>query len=155
MVELDEIDSGILYLLQGDARHNTPVDLAESLPVTAQTVRNRLEKLEGNGVIQGYVPEVNYQKAGFPIRIQFTCTAPVEQRSELADEALELANVVEVEEMMSAKSNLHVLAVTTDSEVINDVSAELSSLGLTIEQEQLQRAVSSCPFTEFEIDALE
>lgn len=155
MVELDEIDSGILYLLQRDARHNTPVDLAERLPVTAQTVRNRLETLEENRVIEGYVPEVNYRKAGFPIQIQFTCTAPVEQRSELADEALELANVVEVEEMMSAKSNLHVLAVTTDSEVINDVAAELSSLDLTIEEEQLQRTVSSCPFTEFEIDALE
>ena len=47
--DLDEIDFGILHLLQEDARTQTPVDMAERLPVTDQTIRNRIERLEERG----------------------------------------------------------------------------------------------------------
>ena len=53
-------------------------------------------------MIEGYVPLINYEKAGFPLRIQFTCTAPLQRRSDLAERALEIANVVCVEGMPSA-----------------------------------------------------
>lgn len=151
MVDLDDIDYGILQLLQRDARHQSPVDMAEQLPVTDQTIRNRIENLEAEGVIEGYVPLLNYQNAGFSIRLQYICTAPVQKREELGEKALEITNVVRVEEMLSARENLQILAVTNDSESINTITEELDDLGLTIESERLMRYARSRPFNHFGI----
>lgn len=151
--DLDEIDFGILHLLQEDARNQTPVDMAERLPVTDQTIRNRIRRLEEKGVIEGYVPLIDYEESGFPIRIQFTCTAPLQRRADLAEQALEITNVVYVEEMLSASSNVRVLAVTNGSAEINHVAAELDALGLVIEREQLQRKSFVRPFNHFGEDA--
>lgn len=146
---LDELDMSILHLLQEDARHETPVDIAEKLPVTDQTVRNRIQDLEERGIIEGYAPNINYEKAGFPIRLQFTCTAPVQERAELAEAALEISNVVRVEEMLSAKENVQVLAIAREAEVLNEITEQLDELGLTIESERLQRRGHLRPFNHF------
>ena len=149
MVALDEIDYGILHLLQQDARHLTPVDMAERLPVSAQTVRNRISRMEDEGVLKGYVPILDYQAAGFAIRLQFTCTAPVQNRGELASAALEIDNVVNVEEMLTAQDNVRVLAVTNDTDEINEIASKLDELGLVIESERLQRTEHRRPFNHF------
>ncbi|WP_225334282.1 Lrp/AsnC family transcriptional regulator [Halomicrobium urmianum] len=149
MAELDEVDYGILHLLQSNARDQTPVDMAESLPVSAQTVRNRIEKLEERGVIEGYVPVIDYEEAGFPMRVKFACTAPVGRRTELAREALEISNVVRVEEMLSARRNLHPLAVARNADEITAVTQALDDLGLRIESERLLRTHHHRPFNHF------
>lgn len=149
MAELDELDYGILHLLQEDARDQTPVDMAELLPVSAQTVRNRIDKLEEAGVIEGYVPLIDYGRAGFPIRLKITCTAPIQRRAELAGDALDISNVVRVEEMLSARENLQVVAVTNDSEEVTSVTERLDELGLTIESERLVRRSYLRPFNHF------
>ncbi|WP_226013081.1 Lrp/AsnC family transcriptional regulator [Halomicrobium salinisoli] len=154
MAELDEVDRGILHLLQSDARNQTPVDMAESLPVSAQTVRNRIEKLEDRGVIEGYVPVIDYEEAEFPMRVKFACTAPVDRREELAEEALEISNVVHVEEMLSARRNLLPLAVTRNAEEITSVTEALDDLGLRIESERLLRTRHRQPFDHFGEDAV-
>lgn len=146
---LDDIDYGILHLLQEDARNQTPVDMAEKLPVSDQTVRNRIERLEDEGVIDGYLPNIDYEKAGFPMRLQFSCTAPVQRREQLAEAVLELPRVVSVEEMLTANENLRVLAVTKDTEGINEIATRLDELGLTIEKESLQRYEHKRPFNHF------
>ncbi|PSQ16368.1 transcriptional regulator, partial [Halobacteriales archaeon QS_8_69_26] len=51
--DLDNIDRGILYMLQEDARNTTSADIADKTGVSASTIRNRLERLEGDGVIRG------------------------------------------------------------------------------------------------------
>ena len=94
---LDELDYGILHLLQGDARHTSPVDTAKKLPVTDTTIRNRIQNMEDRGVIEKYVPVIDCEKAGFPLRVKFSCTAPVEERSDLAREALQIPHVVDAE----------------------------------------------------------
>ncbi|RDI71674.1 Lrp/AsnC family transcriptional regulator [Halopelagius longus] len=146
---LDEIDLGILHLLQEDARNYTPVDMAKQLPVSDQTVRNRIEKMERMGVLEGYVPVIDYQNAGFPIRLEFCCTAPVQRREELAQAALEIDHVVRVEEMLSAQENVRVLAVSNDSEEINDIATQIDNLGLTIVSERLRRRTYIQPFNHF------
>lgn len=45
--------------------------MTEQLPVTDQTIRNRIKGLEAEGVIEGYVPLINYQNADFSIRLQY------------------------------------------------------------------------------------
>lgn len=151
---LDEIDYGILYLLQQNARATTPVDMAEQLPVTDTTIRNRIERLEKDGVIEGYVPIIDYEKAGFPIRLQFSCTAATEDRHEVAERALELPRIVKVDEMLSARENIQALAVANDTEEVNEVTARLDDLPLTIERERLLRKTRSLPFDYFAGDAV-
>lgn len=146
---LDELDFGILHLLQGDARNTTPIDMEKQLPVTDTTIRNRIEKLEELGIIEGYVPLLDYEKAGFPLRVKFTCTAPVQERSRIADEALELPHVVHVEEMLSARENVRILVVTNQSEDLNEITSRIDDLGLTIETESLLRHIKTRPFNHF------
>lgn len=146
---LDELDYGILHLLQQDARHTTPIDMADRLPVTDTTVRNRIEKMEEQGIIEGYTPRIDYEKAGFPLRVEFTCTAPVQERSTLAEKALALSHVVQVEEMLSAYGNVQILVVTNEAEELNAVTSQIAALGLTIEQEKLLRRIHSRPFNHF------
>lgn len=146
---LDELDYGILQLLQQDARHTTPIDMADRLPVTDTTVRNRIEKMEERGIIKGFTPRIDYEKAGFPLRVEFTCTAPVQERATLAEEALELSHVVQVEEMLSAYGNIQILVVTNEAEELNTVTSQIDALGLTIEQEKLLRRIHSRPFNHF------
>lgn len=62
---IDDIDRSILHQLQLDARQ-TDTEIGRKVDVTSTTVRNRLDKLERNGVIQGYHPEINYERAGYP-----------------------------------------------------------------------------------------
>lgn len=146
---LDETDLGILHLLQKDARNNTPVDIAKQLPVSDQTVRNRIAKMERMGVLEGYVPVINYQNAGFSIRLEFCCTAPLQRREELAQAALELPHVVRVEEMLSSHENVRILAVSNDSDEINEIATKIDELGLTIVSERLRRCAYVQPFNHF------
>lgn len=145
MPDLDTVDFGILDLLQEDARNLTPRAMAEQLPVSAQTVRNRLSKLEEAGVVEGYVPVINYAKAGFPLRLQFTCTAPVDDREELARAVLDIPHFVRAAELLSARENLLTEAVTHGAKDIDRLVRQLVGLGLTIEGERLVRAEYSRP----------
>ncbi|WP_247002159.1 Lrp/AsnC family transcriptional regulator [Halosolutus gelatinilyticus] len=146
---LDELDYGILHLLQQNARDQTPVDMADNLPVSDTTIRNRIKNLEEQGVIEGYVPVINYEKAGFPIRLQFSCTAPTQDRSEIAEEVLQLPHIVAVDEMLSAKENIRLLAITNTAEEINEIASVLDDLPLTIERETLLRKSHLRPFNHF------
>lgn len=58
MVKLDELDLKLIYLLIDDARLSIS-ELADRLGVSRPTVRARLEKLEKEGVIQGYTIKLN------------------------------------------------------------------------------------------------
>ncbi len=60
---LDEIDSGILRILQEDCR--TPLDqIAERLRVPKSTIHYRIKRLEGEGIIEGYYARVSHAKLG-------------------------------------------------------------------------------------------
>ncbi|WP_121742132.1 Lrp/AsnC family transcriptional regulator [Natronorubrum halophilum] len=146
---LDEIDYGILHCLQQNAREMTPVDIADELPVTDTTIRNRIERLEDKGVIEGYVPIVNYEAAGFPIRLQLSCTVAMDDRDEIAEQILELPHIVSVDEMSSARENIRVLTVANTTEEVDDVISRLDDLPLTIERESLLRAERVRPFNRF------
>lgn len=147
--ELDEIDFGVLHLLQENARETSTVEMAEQLSVTDQTIRNRIDKLEERGVIEGYYPKINYENSGFQLRIRFTCTAPVQERKELAAEVLQLRNVVRVEETLGTRENVRPLVVTETADEITDIAAGLDELGLTIESQHLISDEQVRPFNHF------
>lgn len=58
MTKLDDLDLKLIYLLMDDARLSIS-ELADRLGVSRPTIRSRLEKLEKEGIIQGYTIKLN------------------------------------------------------------------------------------------------
>ena len=63
-VPLDDIDRTLLSALFADGRASAS-DLAETADVATATVTTRLSRLEEDGVIEGFQPEIDYEAAGY------------------------------------------------------------------------------------------
>lgn len=150
--ELDDVDRGILHMLQQDARNNTTSDIADAVGVAPNTVRNRLDKLEENGVINGYVPDIDYEQAGLQLRVLFVCTVSVSDRNDLAEKVLDINGVIRVTETLSGNENLAVEAVAASSEDLTSIASALEALGLDIRDEWFIKTTRVQPFNHFGID---
>ncbi|MFW5984320.1 MAG: Lrp/AsnC family transcriptional regulator [Halobacteria archaeon] len=148
-VELDEVDKQILYELQKDARTTSSSDIATELDISPSTVRNRIHRLEDEGVIRGYHIDIDYEKAGYPLFTKIICTAPIPEREELADEARQVEGVTAVREIMTGQRNVYVNAIGQSHDDLSRIGRELSQLGLTIVDEQLIRDEYFCPYHGF------
>jgi DNA-binding Lrp family transcriptional regulator len=151
-VSLDDVDRGILFELQRDARNVTIAEVAEAVDVSPSTVRNRIERLEESGVIEGYYPKIDYEAAAFPLHVLFICSAPAEERERLAREALESRGVVDIREMLTSTHNLYVEAVATDTRDLTTISNELAELGFEIESSEIITNHYTRPWAHFEYD---
>ncbi|KTG20894.1 Lrp/AsnC family transcriptional regulator [Haloferax profundi] len=150
MSGLDDLDREILYMLQGEARHTSSTDIAESLDVSASTVRNRIQRLEGDGVLRGYHADVDYESAGYQLFTLIVCTAPIPEREELAIAAAEVSGVVEVQEVMTGESNVLVRAIGEDGDDLSRIGEELDELGLQVQDEDLIRNTHRTPYAGFD-----
>jgi Lrp/AsnC family transcriptional regulator, leucine-responsive regulatory protein len=146
---LDEVDRGILHLLQQDARNTTTTEMGEAVGVSASTVGNRLQRLENEGIVKGYHPQIDYHEADFPLRVLFVCTAPIPEREELAERALEANGVVNVKEIMAGVENVHVEAVARDRDNMVAIGRSLDDAGLDVMNEMLVKDEHVQPFDHF------
>jgi DNA-binding Lrp family transcriptional regulator len=64
--ELDALDVAILVALRNSPRAGY-LELSRSLRVSRATVQARLERLERDGIVSGYGPDVELTAAGFPV----------------------------------------------------------------------------------------
>jgi DNA-binding Lrp family transcriptional regulator len=64
--ELDALDVAILVALRDSPRAGY-LELSRSLQVSRATVQARLERLERDGIVSGYGPDVELAVAGFPV----------------------------------------------------------------------------------------
>lgn len=149
---LDDVDRAILQLLQRDARNLTAVDISELVGVSDGTVRNRIRSLEERDIIEGYVPMLDYERAGYQLQVRIMCTARIIEREELAREALQKEGVVEVHEMMTGRRNVEVKAVVPRNQDLTELAKELDEMGLDIESEELIRNHFFRPFNHFGIE---
>jgi len=149
---LDALDKRIIHALQCDARKTSASDVAGKVGVSASTVRNRIRKLEDAGILMGYRPEVNYEKAGYQLRTLIVCTAPIPEREELARDALEVPGVVAVREITTGTENVHVEAIGTDGDDLSRIGQDLDALGLEVVDEDLIRNEYEHQFHEFDVD---
>ncbi|SFS02480.1 transcriptional regulator, AsnC family [Halomicrobium zhouii] len=149
---LDPLDKRIIHALQCDARKTSASDVAGNVGVSASTVRNRIRKLEDAGILMGYRPEVNYEKAGYQLRTLIVCTAPIPEREELARDALEVPGVVAVREITTGTENVHVEAIGTDGDDLSRIGQDLDALGLEVVDEDLIRNEYEHQFHEFDVD---
>jgi len=65
-MDLDETDRAILRLLQEDARMPFS-EIAREIDMSSATVHDRVNKLESEGVIQGYHASIDPKAAGYGI----------------------------------------------------------------------------------------
>lgn len=136
---LDDVDQQLIEMLQEDARY-TAIELAEAIGVSDNTIHNRMDRLESEGVITGYDAAIDQDRIGLGLFISMICTARISDRSEVADKAIEIPQVVEVTELMTGERNIHVKAVGAEDEDITRVAERVNELALEINDENLIRA---------------
>ncbi|WP_436345046.1 Lrp/AsnC family transcriptional regulator [Natronorubrum sp. FCH18a] len=148
-MELDDVNKAILFLLQQDSRRITTHEMAEQVGVSASTVRNRIETMESEGIIRGYHPEIDYDKAGLQLHMLFICSAPNLEREALANQARGVSGVVRIHEVLNGTENIQIEAVGTDTDDIGRVGDELSELGLTVVNSKVLKSSHIQPFDHF------
>ena len=147
--EIDDVDRAVLYALQEDARNMSSGDIAERTDTSDSTVRKRINHLESSEVIKGYSADVDYQQAGYPLRMLLYCTASIPERGDLIPEILNIDGVVSVQELVTGEENLLVTAVGESDSDITPVAQALLDMGLTVADEVLVRSHETTPFGNF------
>lgn len=135
--EIDTVDEQILYYLSQEARHTSAPDIAEKVDVSAPTVRNRIRRLEEEGVIRGYHADIDYQKVGGRLTNHYVCSTGSRDREEMAQRVLDVPGVINVREIMSGKGDLRITVVGTDTDDLTRIAQGITSLGIEIDDEDL------------------
>lgn len=92
MVRLDRINLQIIDRLLADARASI-VDIADTVDRAESTVRERVDRLERDGIIQGYRARIAPERVGFDVagRVRADC-----DRTKIPDLARELSKIPNV-----------------------------------------------------------
>ena len=135
--ELDDVDRAILYALQENARHVSNAEISEGIGLSASTVGKRIAELEAVGVITGYRPEIDYERAGFPLEVLFICTAPLTDRERLVESAANIPGIVHIRELMTGDGNVHILVAGTSKGDVSRIAHGLDELGFDVRDEIL------------------
>lgn len=136
-------------MLQVDARNVTAQEMADKTGVSASTVRNRIDRLEAEGVIEGYSLEIDYDAAKLPLQVLFVITAPPTERGDYVEKLLEIKGVVDVHETITAQQNLYVEVVGSDTSDITRMTEAVHDLGLEIERSDIVKQRRLQPFNHF------
>jgi DNA-binding Lrp family transcriptional regulator len=132
----DRLDARLIGLLR--SAPNLPVvEMARRLDVARGTVQARLERLERDGLIVGYGPEVDAAVAGFGV-LAFT-TLEIAQGSD-AQIVAGLDAIAEVLEVhaVTGPGDLHLRVIARSNEHLHDVLQRILELpGITRTETQL------------------
>lgn len=148
--ELDDLDEYILFRLQRDARTTSAAEIAGDYGVSPSTVRNRIKRLEDDGIVRGSHLDVDYERAGYQLYTVIFCTAPIPERESLAEQALDVPGVISVRELMTGDENVHIVALGRDSDDLSRIGRDLSALGFEIVEEELIRNEYTRPYHGFD-----
>jgi DNA-binding Lrp family transcriptional regulator len=146
---LDEVDRRIIYALMDDARNTSAPMIAEDLNVSAGTIRNRIERLEEEGVIRGYTAIVDFERAGGRMTAVFICTAPGAEREQLALAVQSIPGVIHVRVLMLGRPDLQVVAVGEDTNDLRRIAEALADLDIEIDDEELVQTQLHSPYQPF------
>jgi DNA-binding Lrp family transcriptional regulator len=148
-VRLDDIDRRILYALMQDARNTTATEIAEQVSVSGATVRNRIARLEESGIVEGYHPTINFERADDSLLNLFLCHVPFGEIDRATARLGTIPSVVAVRELMGGQTNLHVLVVGEDTEDLRRIGQEISNYGVEIQNEFLVQRQTRFPYAPF------
>ena len=147
--DLDNVDRGILYMLQRDARNTTSGDIADKTGVSASTIRNRIDQLEDDGIIKGYHPDIDYESANLPLHLMFVITAPPKQRDEVVEQLLNVQGVVDVREMITGRRNIRAEVVGRDTRDVVRITDAIHDLGVEVDSSEVMKQRRVQPFNHF------
>ncbi|UPM44827.1 Lrp/AsnC family transcriptional regulator [Halocatena salina] len=153
--DLDDVDRSILYLLQRNARRTTAEEMADKVGVSASTIRNRIDRLEDDGIIKGYHPEIDYEAANLPLQVTFVISATPTNLVEFSEKIREIQGVIDVREMLTGRRNIHVDVVGTSTDDITTVTDTIHDLGVEIESSEMMRQRHVQPFNHFFLQGTE
>ncbi|SNZ04958.1 DNA-binding transcriptional regulator, Lrp family [Natronoarchaeum philippinense] len=153
--ELDDVDRSILYLLQQNARETTAEEMADKVGVSASTIRNRIDKLEADGIIRGYHPEIDYEAANLPLQITFVISAPPSELQDYSAQIRGIQGVIDVREMLTGRRNIHVDVVGTSTKDITRITDAVHDIGVKIESSEMMRRRHVQPFNHFFLQGTE
>ena len=94
MYELDGVDYKIIYLLQNNARMSLK-DIAGKVFLTSPAVSARIEKLERNGVIEGYHAQVHREALMYQIKAFINLKMDPVRKEELYEYVRGVKNVIQ------------------------------------------------------------
>jgi DNA-binding Lrp family transcriptional regulator len=92
--ELDSLDVAILSSLRAAPRAGY-LELSRTLQVSRATIQARLERLEADGVVTGYGPEIELAAAGFPVLAFATLEIAQGRLDEVTEAMRAIPSVVE------------------------------------------------------------
>lgn len=142
---LDDVDRAILSELHRDARNNTNAAIAEQIDMATSTVSKRINRLEEQGIIKGYRPEIDYEQVGLPLQVLFICTVPITERELLIQQAVDIDTVVNIRELMTGQQNVHILVAAQSNAEITKAAHAIDGLGFTVTDEILLRDEDTQP----------
>ena len=148
-VRLDDIDRRILHALMRDARNTSATEIAERVSVSGATVRNRIARLEDSGIIEGYQPTIDFERADDALLNLFLCHAKFDEIERIAAQLGTIPSVVAVRELMGGQTNLHVLVVGEDTGDLRRIGQEISKYGVEIKDEFLVQRQMRFPYSPY------
>lgn len=146
---LDDVDRRVIHALMEDARNTSAPSIAAEVDVSPGTIRNRIDRLEAAGIIEGYHAHVDFEEAEGGLANLYMCNAPVSDRETLAGQVRAIPGVINVRELMTGRRNLHVLAVGDDTTDLRRIARAISSLGIEIEDEDLVQTETFHPYAPY------
>lgn len=147
--ELDNVDKGILYLLQENPRYNTTTDIGEKVGVSSSTVGNRINNLEEQGIITGYHPTINYEKTGLDHHLLIIGTVPLEEQEARANEFMKVDGIISVRELLTNKGNIMIELVGRNQEEVEEIINQLNSVGIIMERMEIMKTERVRTFDHF------
>lgn len=126
-----------------------PKEIADKVDVSASTVRNRIEQLEADGIIEGYHPKIDYEAADLPLQVLFVWSAPPTERTEMVEQVLDIRGVVDVRETLTGSRNMYIEAVGTGTADTVRITDAIHEMGLSIESSEMLRQRRMQPFNHF------
>lgn len=144
---LDERDRKILRALADDARNVTTEEIAERIGLASSTVAARINDLEGEGVIEGYAPTIDYRQAGFDPHMILFGTAVGDEFS--VEATLAVDGVTSVRRLATDEENVLIELVAATQEEIERRLDELDEQGVEITRTEVLREEASQPLGGF------
>lgn len=148
-LQIDSTDERILYHLANEARHTSAPDIARELELSPPTIRNRIRRLEEEGIIRGYHADIDYEQVDGRLVNLFICTTTGTNRERLAQRILGLSSVVNVREVMTGHGDIQVQAIGADTDDIARIARDIRTLGADIEDEDLVHREHFRPYDPF------
>lgn len=124
--ELDALDVAILSALRSTPRAGY-LELARTLQVSRATVQARLERLERDGVVTGYGPDIELAAAGYPVLAFATLEIAQGRLDEVTEAMARIPSVVEAY-ATTGPGDVHCRLAASSHEDLQRVLIEVSQI---------------------------